>query len=1095
MQTKLSRYTEALMEAVWLAALIVVPVFFNVYSSRIFEPDKIALMRTLTLLGLGAWVVRLFEQGRVEWGEHREAGENWFRALLRIPLMPAVLSLVAAYLIATVFSVTPRISFWGSYQRLQGTYTLLSYLMVFGMVAATLRRREQVDRLITTVILASLPVGLYGIIQKFGIDPVPWGGDTTGRVAANMGNAIFVAAYLILPFPLTIGRIVDAFSNILGEEETHLTAQVARGTVYVFAAAIQLITIYFSLSRGPILGLLAGTFFMFILLSLYWGKRWLTLSTVVVAAALGVFLVVLSLPNGPLQALRSNDNIGRLGNIFETEGGTGRVRVLIWEGAAKLTSPHPPISFPDGSPDPVNFLRPLIGYGPESMYVAYNPFYPPELANIESRNASPDRSHNETWDALVITGLLGLLAEQAVFLSVFYYGLKWLGLVTSKRQRGLFFGLILSGGVLSAAAFAIRAGIGFLGVGLPFGMLLGLLAYLTLVSVFTRYQTPQTEGERARALTLMMFLGAIISHYVEIHFGIAIAASRLYFWTFAGVLLAVGYVMTRQGVYGAQAQARLTGGVLPEGDTAPPSEPAPNPKKSRKGTRRSPGEINSPEKHQAWSGGLIAGIILAALTFNYIGNSARITQIGKIIWGSLTSLPNKGVAVSYGILAIFLTSLLAASVVFTAEWSGRGKQGWRRMALMVAGVGLVTWLVYSFMQANGLVGVIQASVPVEGATGTDMILRQAVKLEGLITEFYAVVAALVFWLAWHLMGVAGAAGRDSQTTGRGALAALGVFLVVAIFSWQANLRVIHADIAFKMGDPFARGSDTNNWRAAVLLYQRANNYAPSEDHYYLFLGRGYLELARLVQGQNPSETAQLMADAERDLKRAQTINPLNTDHTANLARLYRFWSATTPTADESRALILRASEYYASAVLLSPQNAVIWNEWGSLYMQLGETDLALEKLAHSLEIDPFYNETYALLGDFYVRQARQAVDEASKAAAIEQAVGYFTGALSRTSDDDTGGRYFYLTAIASAYTEINKLNEAIVIYQQALAYANSDQLWRVEDTLAKIFLQLGGYENALKYANYSLNDAPEEQKAAQQQLITYIESQQGTPAP
>ncbi|MEZ4646278.1 MAG: hypothetical protein R3E31_26740 [Chloroflexota bacterium] len=46
-------------------------------------------------------------------------------------------------------------------------------------------------------------------------------------------------------------------------------------------------------------------------------------------------------------------------------------------------------------------LRPLIGYGPESMYVAYNRFYPPELATVEARNASPDRSHNETFDALV----------------------------------------------------------------------------------------------------------------------------------------------------------------------------------------------------------------------------------------------------------------------------------------------------------------------------------------------------------------------------------------------------------------------------------------------------------------------------------------------------------------------------------------------------------------------------------------------------------------------------------------------------------------------------------------------------------------------
>jgi hypothetical protein len=45
------------------------------------------------------------------------------------------------------------------------------------------------------------------------------------------------------------------------------------------------------------------------------------------------------------------------------------------------------------------------------MWVAFNRFYPPELAHYEARNASPDRSHNETFDSLVRTGLLGFAAQ------------------------------------------------------------------------------------------------------------------------------------------------------------------------------------------------------------------------------------------------------------------------------------------------------------------------------------------------------------------------------------------------------------------------------------------------------------------------------------------------------------------------------------------------------------------------------------------------------------------------------------------------------------------------------------------------------------
>src|SRR5690606_13362030 len=153
----------------------------------------------------------------------------------------------------------------------------------------------------------------------------------------------------------------------------------------------------------------------------------------------------------PLRALREVPGVGRLGEVFETEGGTGRVRVLIWGGVIELMTPHPPLQYPDGTADRWNSLRPLIGYGPEALYVAFNRFYPPELGQLEARNASPDRSHNETFDALAFTGLLGLAAYLALFTAVFYYAMKWLGVLSaaqaggSARRRSAFLGLVLGG--------------------------------------------------------------------------------------------------------------------------------------------------------------------------------------------------------------------------------------------------------------------------------------------------------------------------------------------------------------------------------------------------------------------------------------------------------------------------------------------------------------------------------------------------------------------------------------------------------------------------------------------------------------------------
>jgi len=284
--------------------VILVPLFFNVYSSRIFEPDKIALLRSLAVLILLAWVVKLVEQGGMRW-ESIDGGESRWKTFFKIPLVAPTIGITVLYLIATIFSITPSVSLWGSYQRLQGTYTTLSYLVIFAAIAANLRSRKQVERLVTVIIVSSLPVALYGVLQRYKIDPVPWGGDTSRRIAANLGNSIFVAAYLIMVFPLAVGRIVEAFKAILSEIERPVLP-VVRATVYIFIAALQVIAIYMSGSRGPALGWLASLFLLVLLLSLYWRLRKLTLLAVGGAAAVALFLVVFNISGGPLESLRQS---------------------------------------------------------------------------------------------------------------------------------------------------------------------------------------------------------------------------------------------------------------------------------------------------------------------------------------------------------------------------------------------------------------------------------------------------------------------------------------------------------------------------------------------------------------------------------------------------------------------------------------------------------------------------------------------------------------------------------------------------------------------------------------------------------------------
>ena len=1076
MPNKLSRYAEGIMETAWLVAVILVPVFFNVFSSRIFEPDKITWLRTLALVILAAWLVKLVATGGPRW-DKIELGESKLKGFLKIPLVLPVLGIVLVYLIATLFSVAPSTSFWGSYQRLQGTYTTFSYLIVFGALAANLRRRAQLERLITTIILTSLPVSLYGILQRYGRDPVPWGGDTVVRIAANMGNSIFVAAYLIMVFPLTVGRIFTSFRAIL-REEGGLGGHIARATVYVFIASVQVIALYMSGSRGPALGWMVSLFFLTLTLTLIFRKRQLTLAVVGLALLGGVFLLIFNLPNSPLEALKESPAIGRFGKLLDAESNTALVRKYIWEGAVELVRPHAPLEYPDGSLDRFNFLRPLIGYGPESMYVAYNPFYVPELGQVERRNASPDRSHNETWDSLVITGLLGLLAYLSIFTAVFYYGFKWLGLIPTHKRRLAFFGLYIAGGLIGAIGLSLIQGIEYAGVGLPFGILIGLIAYLAVAGIFPNFVVPKTPGEILRAITLLVLLAAVLAHFVEINFGIAIAVSRLYFWIDAALLLLAGLVLPAHGEYSSVGEHMMVASAAARESAS-----------RSKGKKRRSGRVGQstaeaePVVGRGWLiASLVVAVLLATLGYDYISNTTRVTSSLGAIWGSLTSLRNQGAGSSLALVGAILMTWLGASILASSEELGPAAfKTWLTSLLRVLGVSAAVATVFWIWHAGALASLVQTV-----SSTLDQVIGQVHDYESILTRFYVYILALV--LVGGYVTVEEWPKETNRLSGLGwALAALPLLAAFGFASYS-NLRVIQADIAFKMADPFAR---PGQWQVAIAIYDRAIQQAPAEDYYYLFLGRAYLEQARSLT--DKTEQDRLIGQAETDLLKARRLNPLNTDHTANLARLYSLWAAFAddPTVRQQRGE--KSSEYFSKAVTLSPHNARLWDEWAVLELNLlQDPDSAFKLLQHSLTIDSEYDWTYALLGDYYSKLAQDASDPAVKNSNFQDAIKSYNQALA-IKRVDSQSRYNYTLALAGVYAQLEDYPSAVAIYQNALAIAPSGaETYRVEETLSRIYYQENDLTSAISHAQKALDEAPDSQKDHYQQLLSQLQSIQSS---
>ncbi|MGL4648126.1 MAG: O-antigen ligase family protein, partial [Caldilineaceae bacterium] len=365
LRTKLDQWCNGVIEAGWLAALIIAPLFFNVFSSRVFEPDKISLIRTIALVMLLAWLIKIanggaifepaFARAPLAAGGVEEAAtqSDSARPLWRNPFFIPVAMLVAAYLISTLFSLAPAVSWFGSYQRLQGTYSFLSYLVLGLLTAATLRSPEQIRRLQHVVVVTSVPIAIYGIIQHMGRDPLPWGGDTTRRITANAGNAIFLGAYLIMALFFTFERIFSSFAALVRTDEnapkgTDLLTALSGG-FYLFAVLVQALAIVWTQSRGPWLGAFLGVY-LFVLLAFIAlrPRRYMALTAVWVGLGVAGVALIFAMNTLPIFAgLRDVPYLGRLTQLLDQESTTAQVRTLIWQGAADMMTPHEPLVRPD----------------------------------------------------------------------------------------------------------------------------------------------------------------------------------------------------------------------------------------------------------------------------------------------------------------------------------------------------------------------------------------------------------------------------------------------------------------------------------------------------------------------------------------------------------------------------------------------------------------------------------------------------------------------------------------------------------------------------------------------------------------------------
>ncbi|MFN2114949.1 MAG: hypothetical protein ACK2T6_04480 [Anaerolineae bacterium] len=505
MNTEIKGWCVGVVEAAVLLAVTSVPVFVNFYGFRVFELGKGSLVVSLALLVALAGAIALIEDRL-----------SSVRVALRQPLVVAAILMWLATLVATAFSVAPRISLLGSQERAEGLVALTAGLLMFGGALGASRADDRRGRIVGALVGGSVPVALFALIQAAGVAALPGKIESTSRAFSMLSNPIFLGSYLMLLVPITVSQTAAAWRE----------KRSATGIGLAIIALLQVGGIAVSASRGPGLGLAAGVVVLLLAWAASRGQRGVAALALVLAVAGALFLGVLNMPDSPLSRLADVPWLGRYAEIGETGEGSQETRLLVWDAVDRLVRASEP-------------QRLLVGNGPETLKYVLLPHTGPNVGGKGQSDRLVDRAHSVPLDDLVTTGLLGAAARLAVFGAWLYSAALALGLLPTRRRRRALAAALAVGALAGAATLLVPSLARYAGALAALGLLAGLLVFLVLAALGGR---PDSEADSESGTDTALAAGLLAAGaaaVAESAVGIETIVPQLVFWVLAGVVAAL----------------------------------------------------------------------------------------------------------------------------------------------------------------------------------------------------------------------------------------------------------------------------------------------------------------------------------------------------------------------------------------------------------------------------------------------------------------------------------------------------------------------------------------------------------------------------
>ena len=376
---------DKLLRNIVIAGAFLVPFVPFIVANSMFFPfitGKNFVFRILTEIMFGVWVILALRNASYR------PNFSW--------LLVSVVLFVGVIAVADFTGVDPTKSFWSNYERMDGLVTLIHLLGYFLVIGTVFRTKEIWTWFLNTMVGASVLMGLFSLYQLSGGAVINQGGN---RVDGRFGNATYLAIYAL--FHIFITAI--------------LLARWRRGyfvrIIYILNIILQAVVLFFTATRGTILGLLGGALLTAILIVIFEreNKAWRRSSIGILAAVVIIVGGFFAIKN--TEFVKNDLVLQRFASVSPSSG-TVQARFTIWGMAWQGVKE-----------------RPLLGYGQENFNRVFNKYYDPVLFRDEPWF---DRTHDIIFDWLIAGGFLGLIAYILIPLVLLYY-------IWSKRGKDITF--------------------------------------------------------------------------------------------------------------------------------------------------------------------------------------------------------------------------------------------------------------------------------------------------------------------------------------------------------------------------------------------------------------------------------------------------------------------------------------------------------------------------------------------------------------------------------------------------------------------------------------------------------------------------------